>query len=442
MSRGTWCRLVGAAALAVAAPGAALAAPGAVVVAERPEPLRATIDYRLVAGGAVDRIAVRAGERSVRVLRSSSYPYEGATTAVLLLVDTSRSRSAATLRQNARDIARIVEAAKPHERLGLAALDTTLRVLAPLGSSRDAMLAATRQLTVEGLTTELFRHTLTAIEMLRTTAATRRAVFVFSDGGAEDTAYSLDDVVRAATASHVAIFGLGFPEKVSLSVQLQTLRRLSEGTNGRYVQADAGEALPDGFVRTPFAALDGGGRVEVDLSPLASLLRPVATSLHVALATDEGPVETDLPIAVPRRRPAPAEVAGVLVALGGVAAVGVTTWRRRRPKPEAAPASPLAYLEFLDGDGSVVPMTTSQLTIGRSGDGNGLQLANETVSAHHAAIVRRRDGGFAIREILSTNGVRVNDRRVTEAPLADGDVVALGEVRFRFRPAVERGGEP
>jgi FHA domain len=53
------------------------------------------------------------------------------------------------------------------------------------------------------------------------------------------------------------------------------------------------------------------------------------------------------------------------------------------------------------------------------------------VSRLHAALVRRADGGYAIRDMGSTNGTTVNDdpaplARDTAVPLADGDRVKIG----------------
>src|SRR5207253_1944263 len=53
------------------------------------------------------------------------------------------------------------------------------------------------------------------------------------------------------------------------------------------------------------------------------------------------------------------------------------------------------------------------------------------VSRLHAALERRSDGGYAIRDMGSTNGTTVNDdpaplARDTAVPLADGDRVRIG----------------
>ncbi len=57
------------------------------------------------------------------------------------------------------------------------------------------------------------------------------------------------------------------------------------------------------------------------------------------------------------------------------------------------------------------------------------------MSATHARL-ESRSGEWAIRDSGSTNGTRVNGRRVAAATLSDGDLVELGRTLFRFRQAV------
>ncbi|MBV9169955.1 MAG: FHA domain-containing protein [Chloroflexi bacterium] len=69
-------------------------------------------------------------------------------------------------------------------------------------------------------------------------------------------------------------------------------------------------------------------------------------------------------------------------------------------------------------------------TLGRA-ERAGLVLADPTVSAEHARI-RRQGRRWTVADLGSTNGTLINDRRVDrEAPLADGDILALGNVRLR-----------
>lgn len=70
------------------------------------------------------------------------------------------------------------------------------------------------------------------------------------------------------------------------------------------------------------------------------------------------------------------------------------------------------------------------LVVGR-GSTSALRLAAAGVSRAHARVVEA-DGGFAIVDLGSKNGLAVNGRRVRgRAPLRDGDVVTLGGVVLR-----------
>ena len=69
-------------------------------------------------------------------------------------------------------------------------------------------------------------------------------------------------------------------------------------------------------------------------------------------------------------------------------------------------------------------------TIGRRGD-NDIVIDDPSVSASHAWIIHQH-GQCVVMNTLSTNGTFVNEKRVHEAILADGDRVRFGQVEFRF----------
>lgn len=72
------------------------------------------------------------------------------------------------------------------------------------------------------------------------------------------------------------------------------------------------------------------------------------------------------------------------------------------------------------------------LTIGRADD-NAVVIASDRVSRHHARIDRTPDG-WAIADLGSANGTRVNGTRLIsdECALRDGDEIALGERDLEF----------
>lgn len=76
-----------------------------------------------------------------------------------------------------------------------------------------------------------------------------------------------------------------------------------------------------------------------------------------------------------------------------------------------------------------------RLNIGRGTDNN-LYFNHSSVSKVHAALRMDSDGTLLVADTGSTNGTHINGVRIPygEArPIAEGDVVAFGEVEVRFR---------
>jgi pSer/pThr/pTyr-binding forkhead associated (FHA) protein len=99
------------------------------------------------------------------------------------------------------------------------------------------------------------------------------------------------------------------------------------------------------------------------------------------------------------------------------------------------PAAPYAYLSEMGGSGTQYPLAKAAVCIGRSA-GNDIRLANDSISSRHAEILRKRAGDVYVVDLGSSNGVYVNEVKVEQMPLNDGDVIELGEVRLRFAAAV------
>lgn len=84
--------------------------------------------------------------------------------------------------------------------------------------------------------------------------------------------------------------------------------------------------------------------------------------------------------------------------------------------------------------GDVLPVP-SRLSIGRS-EGNGLVLADPSVSSRHA-VLERRDGVWYVRDLGSTNGTLLDGYPVGGRPrrLHHGARLRFGAVVFEFREA-------
>jgi chromosome segregation ATPase len=97
---------------------------------------------------------------------------------------------------------------------------------------------------------------------------------------------------------------------------------------------------------------------------------------------------------------------------------------------EVVPEGAVRLLIRTDGDSEVVHVLSRKTSIGRTPD-NDLQIDARFISRHHAVILAGPTHTI-IEDLNSTNGVLVNDRRITRHTLRDGDSVSIGKTVFRF----------
>ena len=93
-----------------------------------------------------------------------------------------------------------------------------------------------------------------------------------------------------------------------------------------------------------------------------------------------------------------------------------------------------AVLVLCDGEfaGAEYPLTSEETLIGRN-PATDITLLDESISREHAIVAwDTTTGCYAIEDLQSTNGTRVNGKRVRSAMLGDGDEIQVGHTRFRF----------
>jgi pSer/pThr/pTyr-binding forkhead associated (FHA) protein len=88
------------------------------------------------------------------------------------------------------------------------------------------------------------------------------------------------------------------------------------------------------------------------------------------------------------------------------------------------------------GDRRLVPLRTGVTHVGR-GFAADLRLEDGSVSRKHA-VIHVRSAGTRILDDRSANGTFVNGRRVSQADLADGDVIVLGRVVLSYLEVLGR----
>jgi len=422
--------------------------------------------YRLLSPGKVMTISAQFADQSPDITTHTTYPAADSVTAVLLLVDTSDPDRNNVVRKNIGQIIKIIESADTRHRIGLASFDSELRIHAPVGESRNRLIEQAEMLEATGMTTELYRSTLRAIEQLANINADRKVIFMFSDGLAEDVAYFHHDVVSAARRSGVIINSLGFARSAALSVALQTLRRLSDETGGIFIEAESNHNLPESFLDNPYENIDRGGYFVVDLNGI-SRRGTENPEIIASFETTAGPLTVTVPVSFPNipepalpvvngnvtmdqpmaafAQPATTEsdwwlwysILAILftLVLCSLAAV-FFLYRRQTPATSSylAPGprqEPFAYL-IRQGDYSALyPVTRQKWRIGR-GKENEMALNDGSVSRRHAELHRLENGKFVLYDCGSTNGVFVNNRKVSKQTLFEGDLIEIGDAVLRF----------
>jgi pSer/pThr/pTyr-binding forkhead associated (FHA) protein len=90
-------------------------------------------------------------------------------------------------------------------------------------------------------------------------------------------------------------------------------------------------------------------------------------------------------------------------------------------------------LEPINGKGLKIPIDKAIIFIGRHPDCDIVITRSRTISRKHCAIVQVNDS-LVLRDLGSTNGVRVNGKRVKkEARFTAGDTVMFGDIEYNVR---------
>lgn len=437
------------------------------------QPSQLVCDFRRFAPAEPEQIKARLAGRELPAPQVTPYATAPGTSAVMFLVDVSDAeRPVAPV--TARDhLLALLDAAPAHQHFGLASFANEVEIHAPLALGTDRIRNALGELTPGGESAELYRSVLEAVRLLGHYPAQRRALFLLSDGLADDSAYFHDDVVDAARQYEVAIYGIGYLKSPALSSALERLRRLSEDTGGLYVTAEPGSPLPQNFAARAFAQLVSGGRFVLDLStaladsvplPSESILElhwrgaMSSASAHLPLHLSAPAKATTLRPASPPpgpvatstvRRPAVRQQSWIsrnwpwlAVGVAVLLVAGLAAWLLRRyprdSRREPAWAKTLelnarsfAYLEIQDELHTRHPVSGETFRIGRHAD-NELMVADASISRFHAEIRHELNSRYVIRDLESLNGVYVNGRKARTAILSNGDLIELGDITLKF----------
>jgi len=398
-------------------------------------------------------------------------PYGQSITALLIVIDIGTLERPDGGSRIPAHIERILAAVKPHHRVGVATFDAQPQVSLPLGASAEDIVTAVQTLAREPSPVALSQDAMAAIRSLAASPAARKAILFFGDESANPDAYYHEKLIAAARDAQVLVFGVVYPSTDPMAPALEALGQLAKESGGDLVIARAPDyELPEPFATDPFAVIDSGGSLSIDLTPAigARLTGPQTLTLNVAAGGQALEVEVPVTIGPPTPPPPPKAKAGAAT----VAQSGMPPWiwlsalaaaflalsailflrTRRRSvadSPKTGPPAARAYVTRSDGDAGRLLVATTPWRIGRGKD-NELVLRDNSVSRHHAEIVRDDGGRFAIKDLDSLNGVFVDNKKVQWTALSDGTQIDIGDLRLTFstnggsaRPDPEpEGGAP
>jgi hypothetical protein len=175
-----------------------------------------------------------------------------------------------------------------------------------------------------------------------------------------------------------------------------------------------------------FTKKKGNGAETPRAAPPSPAATPRPSPPAAAARPAPAPVARPAPAPAPLPRP-PGGPAGRLPAPGGAPVSAAPA-----PVPVDAKKTRTLYLYF---EGQCYAVDQEQFVIGRGSKYSDLPIKDANISRRHCAIVRR-DGGYYIKDLGSTNGVEFNGERVDNHRIEEGTLYRLcdHELRFSFIP--------
>ena len=106
-------------------------------------------------------------------------------------------------------------------------------------------------------------------------------------------------------------------------------------------------------------------------------------------------------------------------------------------KVQPSPLHEESMLQIVSGpeEGTTFELVGSEVKLGRHSD-NDIILKDLKASRFHA-IIEKKHGHFIVRDLGSQNGIYINNQRVVESQLSNGDFLSVGQVVLKYSEKVK-----
>lgn len=368
-----------------------------------------------------------------------TFPHAKLVSSVLFLIDTSSPMKQEFHNGVKPAITEIFSLKQPWDKWAIAGFAEEMKVFGDYNqtNSEDAL----KSMSVGGQRTELFRASLKAIDSLNAQNTKRKFLFIFSDGEAEDNAYTNQEVIKKANESHVSIISFGYKD----SIYLQSLRRLSEETGGRlFIANKTTYQLSQKYIQDLNDTLHNDALIDFKISELKPNTKGVTTLELKVYFEDNSSVSKTFTLEV--EKIIKKEESFLLYYIAGASTIVLIIlfifFKPKKIMEEAKSedllnsSEPIAY--FKSASGSKEYIYKRHNSIGALAD-NDIVIEDEYISRHHA-VLDYKDGEFFIIDNNSANGLYVNYKKIYTQNIHDTDVISFGPYEVIFK-IVNKGND-
>jgi len=343
---------------------------------------------------------------------------------VVFLIDTSLSMKKYSKNVKLL-IAKIMKKLPSNTRILIAGFDENIKVIKNFNQpfTKDTL----NKLITNGKVTELYKSSIEAINLLKKQPIARKILVIFSDGGAEDTAYNVDDLIAKAKKNNVIILSIGYND----SVKLQAIERPAVETWGKLWVASKRNFL-DKFL----LYFQNGADINFENN---FTTKTGKKELTLFVNTNDETLKQKFTIKTEIKKSSDKFIYIAVLILLVLIILIIYIKKNKQKKVELSNEENkknrkiLAYL--INSGGKKYQIAKLNTSIGRN-KSNDIVIDGSYISNFHADIVFK-NGEFFIIDKNSTNGVSVNtpvskNNRINKAELNNNDEIYLGPLKLKF----------